>query len=77
MINEDKGKGNYILLFRELHNQENIKPVKLKFVAGKTIRISDIETGISRMEKVPESGIVEFSVKDPGNYLFLNYTVLE
>ena len=77
MINEDKGKGNYILLFRELHNNESSKLVKLKFVAGKTIRISDIETGTGRLEKVPESGIVEFALKDPGNFLFLRYVVVE
>ena len=77
MINEDNGSGNYILLFRELYNRETSREVKLKFVSGKTIRISDIETGISRMEKVPESGIVEFSIKDPGHYLFLNYSLLK
>jgi hypothetical protein len=77
MINEDNGNGNYILLFRELHNTESRKSVQLKFLAGKTIKISDIESGKSRLEKVPESGFIEFSVKDPGNYLFLTYSVIK
>jgi len=77
MINEKNPAGNYILLFRELHNTESRKSVQLKFLSGKTIRISDIESDKSRQQKVPASGIIEFAITQPGNYLFLKYSVVE
>jgi hypothetical protein len=77
MINEEKGKGNYILLFRELHNTENRKSLHLKFLAGKTIKISDIESGKNRMQKVSDTGIIEFTINKPGNYMFIQYCVVE
>jgi hypothetical protein len=77
MMNEDSGGRNYILLFRELHNAESRKSVQLKFLAGKTIRISDLESGMSKLQKVSASGITDFEIKDPGNYLFLQYSVAE
>jgi hypothetical protein len=77
MLNDNDPAKNYILLFRELHNMENQKMVQLKFVAGKTIRISDVESGKSRLQKVPGSGNIEFEIKNPGDYLFLRYSVVE
>jgi hypothetical protein len=77
MINENDPAKNYILLFRELHNAEDLKPVKLKFVAGKTISIADLESGKVIRKKVPGSGMIEFAIKDPGNYLLLQYSIVE
>ena len=77
MMNEKNSAGNYILLFRELHNAESRKEVQLKFLAGKSIRIADIESGKSRIQKVPASGNIEFIIQKPGNYLFLQYSIVE
>jgi hypothetical protein len=77
MMNENCSEGNFLLLFRELHNTDSIKSMHLKFLAGKTIRINNIESGISRVQKVPDSGIIEFEIKVPASYLFLRYTVVE
>jgi len=76
MVNEDDRSESYILLFRELHNTDKQKPVKLKFIAGKTVIISDLESGKSKQHKIPDSGIVDFTINDPGNYLFLQYSVV-
>jgi hypothetical protein len=76
MMNEESSAGNFILLFRELHNTDSIKSVHLKFLAEKTIRIEDIESGRSRVLNVPDSGIIEFEINDPGDYLFLRYSVV-
>jgi hypothetical protein len=77
MINDNNSKGNYILLFRELHNSDIRKEVQLKFLAGKSVRITDIESGKSRIQKVPSSGNIEFVIKEPGNYLFLQYSIVD
>ena len=77
MINANKNGPGYLLLFRELHNPDSRKEVQLKFLAGKSIRISDIESGKSRIQKVPASGNIEFVIQNPGNYLFLQYSVVE
>jgi hypothetical protein len=75
MLNEDDGSNNYILLFRELHNIQNKKSIQLKLLSGKTIKITNIETGKSSIKKVPADGKIMFFITLPGNYLFLKYTV--
>lgn len=75
MINEDEEKSNYLLLFRELHNTEAQKSLHLKMLTGKTIKLTNIETGYTWVQKVPADGNVDFAMKDPGSYLFLQYTI--
>jgi len=77
MINEDNPGSNYLLLFREIHNAESQKTIQLKLLAGKKIKITNIETEESRVEKVPESGEIGFKIKEPGSYQFLQYAVIE
>jgi hypothetical protein len=77
MINEENSNGNYLLLFRELHNTESRKPIHLKFLAGKTIKVSDIESGTTRLQKVSDSGIIEFAINNPGSYMFVQYSIVE
>jgi len=77
MINEDDTSSNYLLLFREIHNAESQKIIQLKLLAGKKIKITNIETEESRVEKVPESGEIGFKIKEPGSYQFLQYAVIE
>jgi hypothetical protein len=76
MINDDIKGSNYILLFRELHNIETTREVQLKFLAGKTIKITNIETGKSWIQKVTSTGAAKFSVEKPGGYVFLEYAVI-
>ena len=77
MINEDNRNSNYILLFRELHNSQTQRSIQLKLITGKTLKITNIETGESSTEKVPASGKVKFTIKLPGSYLFLKYAVIQ
>jgi hypothetical protein len=77
MMNEDDKNSNYILLFRELHNTQARKSIPLKLLSGKKIRISNIETGKNSIQKVSADGIVRFSIKLPGGYLFLKYAVMQ
>lgn len=77
MINESDQDANYLLLFRELHNTQVINNIPLKLISGKTIRFTDIESGKSWTRTASADGSVNFEIKDPGSYLFLQYAVLD
>ncbi len=77
LMNEEDMSANYLLLFRELHNTETRKSVQLKLLAGKKITLLNLETGARSMQKVSADGMVKFSIRSPGGYLFLKYAVLE
>ena len=74
MVNE-KATGGYLLLFREIHNTESKKSVVLKFLANKTITITNLENGNVSRQKVSANGDVEFELKDQASYLFIKYNV--
>lgn len=76
MVNEDDKNSNYLLLFRELHNTQIQKSIQLKFLVGKTIKLTNLETGKSWAQKVLADGNVNFMIKEPGSYQFLQYAVL-
>lgn len=73
MINDDHKGSNYILLFRELHNTQNQKTIQLKLLAGKTIKLTNVETGKSWTQKVQSIGNVNFTIDKPGAYQFIEY----
>lgn len=76
MVNEDDQSSNYILLFRELHNTQDQKLIQLKMLAGKSIKITNIETGDNSVYTVAVDGSIPFTIQKAGSYLFLRYTVL-
>ena len=67
--------GGHVLLFRELHNAEPARRLVLKFLAGRTIELTDLERGGRRTVKVGDDGGVEFSLAQPASYLLARYTV--
>ena len=75
MVDEKKDKG-YILLFRELHNNEVSKEINLKFLGNKTIRLTNLETGKVTQQKVKSDGTTIFSLDQPATYLYLLYSVV-
>ncbi|MEN6449678.1 MAG: hypothetical protein ABFC96_04225 [Thermoguttaceae bacterium] len=67
--------GGHLLLFRELHNEEASRSVRLKFLAGKKITLEDLQSRQRRTLRVPNSGEVEFEIQQPADYRFYRYTV--
>lgn len=65
----------HLLLFRELHNQEPTRAIRLKFLAGKTIAIEDLRTGSQRRVQVGADGAVPFEIASHPDYAFLHYQV--
>jgi hypothetical protein len=76
MINEKDRTGNYLLLFRELHNLQANKAIRLKLTPGATLKFTNIETGKNWTATATDDGLVNFEMKDPGSYLFLKYEFL-
>lgn len=73
-VNDGMDKG-YLLLFREIHNKEVKKDIRLKFLAGKTIETKDLKTGVVRKIKISSDGTADFTITDPADFAFLSYTV--
>ncbi len=63
----------YLLLFRELHNQEPEKRIALRFLAGTTIRVTDLRSQQERMIDVDDDGYGCFSLDRPADFLFGRY----
>lgn len=76
MVSEQGLKDNYLLIFREIHNAEPTKQIALKFLSGKTIRITDLLTNTTSTKRVGANGEVGFALKNPADFLFLKYEVV-
>jgi hypothetical protein len=74
--NPDSRTG-YLTILRQLHNEQPQQAIGLKFLAGKTITITNLQTQTSRSVKVPENGKVNFTIDNAPGYLFLKYTVAD
>lgn len=73
---DEQMKNGYLLLFRELHNKEPQRKIAMKFLANKTVRITNLESGKVSQQKVFGNGNTNFWIKDPASYLFLQYSVV-
>ena len=66
----------HLLLFRERHNTESKNSVKLKFLAGKTLTLTDILHDVApRTVAVGADGSVEFEITQPADYRLYRYEV--
>jgi hypothetical protein len=70
-------RAGYLTLFRQLNNKHTQASIGLKFLAGKTIQISNLQTQASRTVKVPTDGKVNFAIANAPGYLFLKYTLTD
>lgn len=73
---DDAQQSGYLLLFRELHNTQPTHSVQLKFVAGKTLQITDLRNQTVREIEVNPEGYATFTIDQPADYAYLQYKVL-
>lgn len=73
---DDAQQSGYLLLFRELHNTQPTHSVQLKFVAGKTLQITDLRNQTVREVEVNPEGYATFTIDQPADYAYLQYKVL-
>jgi hypothetical protein len=74
---DPNSRTGYLTLFRQLNNKQTQASIGLKFLAGKTIQISNLQTQASRTVKVPTDGKVNFTITNAPGYLFLKYTLTD
>jgi len=69
-------KAGYLMIFRELHNPDKKAMIKLKFLKDRMIRITDMENGSVRNEKIKD-GSISLSIEKPAGYRFLKYEIID
>jgi len=63
----------YLLIFRELNNTQSSATIALNYVAGKTLRLTDLITGKTFEAAADKQGRVNFTMEKPGDYRFYRY----
>ena len=53
----------HLLIFRELHNGEPGKSIRLKFLAGRTITLVDLRRGATSELRVSDDGCADFHIE--------------
>lgn len=72
--NHDQESGSgYLTIFRELNNSEPAAEIKLEFVAGRSLVITDLMDERRRTVTAGADGRVAFSCESAPGYLFLRY----
>ena len=72
----NRRNGGHLLLFRELHNQEPQHAVQLKFLAGKSLLLTNLMSGEHSTITVNKEGNAEFQINDPADFRLLRYEVV-
>ncbi|MFO1523670.1 MAG: NPCBM/NEW2 domain-containing protein [Kiritimatiellia bacterium] len=65
--------GGHLLLFRELHNPDAEHTLKLKFLAGRTLALTDLRTGAKNELKVGPDGTARFAIQQPADFRLYRY----
>ena len=68
-------KAGYLTIFRELHNQLPVTNMQLKFVAGKTIKLTNLQNKKASTVEVGEDGNVTFRIGKSPDFRFYRYEV--
>ncbi len=75
-IHHPNKKTGYLMVFRELHNEEKTKEISLKFLKNQSVKLIDLE----RKQKLPEilstiDGKIKLNINNKAGYLFLKYEI--
>lgn len=73
---KDKHSG-YLLIFRELNNQEETKQISLHFINGKEVTLKNLQSGETVHRKADRFGRIEFNLPNPASFSFYQYNVGE
>lgn len=65
----------YLTLFREINNEEETKSIKLNFLSGKTLRLTNLMTQETEQKSVDENGTVEFAIDQAADFRFYKYSI--
>ena len=65
----------YLMVFRELHNTEPSKAVKVRMLAGKILEVTDVQTGETVSKIVSPAGTIDLSLRKAPDFGFFRYNV--
>jgi hypothetical protein len=63
----------YVLLFRELNAPDATQSVRLRFLAGTRLRLTDLRSGAVQSVAVPADGAVSFEIAQAPDFAFFRY----
>ena len=66
----------FLTVFRQIENKESQKSLKLKFLAGEKIMLTNLMTGKEEIITVGPEGEVKFSIERSADFLFCKYVKL-
>ena len=66
----------YLMIYRERQCPNYTGTLPLRFVAGRTLQLTDLISGSQRNVTVPRDGKVEFSIDRAPGFLFLRYSAV-
>lgn len=69
-------KSGYLMVFRELHNHEKNRTLKLKFIHDTKIRMIDLEDN-SEQTIDCKNGMISLKIDHPAGYKFLRYEIMD
>ncbi|MFW6163686.1 MAG: hypothetical protein ACODAJ_13025 [Planctomycetota bacterium] len=67
----------YLLIFREIGNEDRSARLTLRFLAGKALEVTDLRRGTTRRRRVGPDGTVRVRIARPADFRFLRYEVAD
>ena len=75
MVSTIRQNSGHLLIFRELHDMRKTAMVQVKFLAGKTLSLTNLLNGERSEAKVDADGRLELTIDTPADYRFFRYEV--
>ena len=69
-------KTGYLMVFRELHNNELSREIELRFLKNENIELTDLETNRSSIVQM-QGRTLDFKINKAAGYKFLKYRIVE
>jgi hypothetical protein len=66
-------ESGYLLVFRELHNIESEKRLRLPLLAGRELHMTNVLTGEATSLPCENTGFANFSLPEPGTFIWTRY----
>ncbi|MEO6838728.1 MAG: hypothetical protein ABI185_10105 [Ginsengibacter sp.] len=66
----------FLLIFRELHNENTSENIKLKFIRNKSVELTNLLTGRKIKLFVNKEGLAKFTINKPADFRFYKYDIM-
>jgi len=70
--NPETGAG-YLLIFRQIENTEPVKDLRLHFLAGRAVTLTELRSGRPHTLRPDSNGTASFEIEKAGHFLYYRY----